>query len=194
MHVTPSRSLGRRHRPGAVLVEFLLSFPILFIITLALFQFGILILVQQAITAAAVQGAREGAKIGHGDSMDDVADGVAETVDQYLSVHGLVFDTKGTDPDVDNDTNPDQVRVLIERNPSTGATQTRQRGNTALDCEANGPLPGEDEIRITVCVQLTDSTGCHPVPNWLSAFGLSFSDREFQISSLANLENPAINP
>ncbi|MFP6765943.1 MAG: TadE family protein, partial [Planctomycetaceae bacterium] len=51
-----------RQRTGVIALEFLLSMPVLFITTLAAFQFGILALVVLTGTTAVMEAAREGAK------------------------------------------------------------------------------------------------------------------------------------
>lgn len=161
-----------RRRRGVITLEFLLAFPIVFITTLAIFQFGILLVVQQAVTGAAVDGAREAAKVGA------TLDCVAACVQQYLSVHCITFDPTGTNT-------TDEAHLLVE--DGSGMT-SGERGNTDLACSPHGPGPSGSQVRVTVCVRVTDAAGCHPVPNWLTSFGFSQEDCVFEISSLANLE------
>lgn len=164
---------GRRPRRAAIIVELLLVFPILFIATLAIFEFGILALVDQTVTAAATEGTREAARIGA------VTNEIAMVIDEILSVHQINFD-----PTTTNAT--DDARVIIEYGPPISTTA--ERGNTTIVCSANGPAVGTDEVKVTVCVNVTNAAGEQPVPDWLSTFGFSLAGRKFEISSLANLE------
>ena len=51
----------KRARKGAVFLEFVVAFPILFFATLAVFEFTMAMIVVDTATTAVVQGAREGA-------------------------------------------------------------------------------------------------------------------------------------
>jgi Flp pilus assembly protein TadG len=166
------RRVGRS-RHAAIIVELLLVFPILFITTLAIFQFGILAVVDQTVTASVTEGAREAAKIGA------VTNEVAGVIDDILSVHAITFD-----PTTTNAT--DDARVIIEYGAPISTTV--ERGNTTITCSAIGPAVGTDEVKVTVCVNVTNAAGEQPVPDWLASFGFSLAGRKFEISSLANVE------
>ncbi len=168
---------GRQNsgRRGVVTLEFILVFPILLIVTVAGFEFGILVLVNQAVASSAVEGAREAAKIG------TTPDEVAETVQQYLVVHGVIFTTNGTN-------NADPARVTIEGDLVTGDPFMGQRGNTTIPCTPNGTVPATDEVRVTVCVNVTNAAGLSPVPDLLEAFGFSLQGRVFEVSSRTDVE------
>lgn len=170
---TGSRQSGRRSRRAAIVVEVLVVFPVLFIATLAVFEFGILVVVDQAITAGATAGAREAAKVGA------VTNEVAAVIDEIISVHQITFD-----PTTTNAT--DDARVIIEYGPPISATA--ERGNTTITCFPQGPAVGTNEVKVTVCVNVTNAAGEQPVPDWLSTFGFSLAGRTFEISSLANVE------
>lgn len=167
------RRPGRHSRRAAIIVELLLVFPILFITTLAIFEIGILVIVDQTVTAAATEGTREAAKIGA------VTNEIATVIDEILSVHQINFD-----PTTTNAT--DDARVIIEY--GAPISTTTERGNTTIPCSANGPAVGMDEVKVTVCVNVTNAAGEQPVPDWLSTFGFSLAGRQFEISSLANVE------
>lgn len=171
-HTGLRRRVGRSRR-AAIIVELLLVFPILFITTLAIFQFGILAVVDQTVTASATAGAREAAKIGA------VTNEVAGVIDDILSVHAITFD-----PTTTNGT--DDARVIIEYGAPISTTV--ERGNTSITCSPIGPAVGTDEVKVTVCVNVTNAAGEQPVPDWLSTFGFSLAGRKFEISSLANVE------
>lgn len=164
---------GGRSRRAAIIVELLLVFPILFIATLAIFEFGILVIVDQTVTAAATEGTREAAKVGA------VTNEVAMVIDEILSVHQIVFDPTATNA-------TDDARVIIEY--GAPISTTTERGNTTIVCSANGPAVGTNEVKVTVCVNVTNAAGEQPVPDWLSTFGFSLVGRKFEISSLANVE------
>lgn len=163
---------GRR---GVVTLEFILAFPVLLIVTLAVFEFGILVLVNQAVTSSAVEGAREAAKLG------TTPDEVAETIQQYLAVHGVIFTTNGT-----NATDP--ARVTIEGDLVTSDPFMGERGNTTIPCTPNGSAPTSDEVRVTVCVNVTNAAGLSPVPDLLETFGFSLQGRVFETSSRTEVE------
>lgn len=168
-----SRRSDQRTRRAAIFVEVLLVFPILFITTLAIFQFGILAVVDQTITASTTAGAREAAKIGA------TTNEIATVIDEILSVHQITFDPTTTNA-------IDDARVIIEYGAPISATA--ERGNTTINCTALGPAVGTDEVKVTVCVNVTNAAGEQPVPDWLSSFGFSLSGRIFEVSSLANVE------
>lgn len=192
----PLRSGSETQRRGVIVLEFLLSMPILFIVTLAAFQFGILALVIQAGTTAVMEAAREGAKAfpsglvldNNGGSTDptgddDIADKIALVVDEFLAVHCLEVRQAG----VSDDAAKANVRVEIDRG---GAMATR--GDTTISCNRTGTPAGANEIVVTVCFNLVDSTNPtghgNPVPDWLSSFNLSIANCRFEMSSRANLE------
>ena len=191
------RQSSRPNRRAVIALEFLLSMPILFIVTLAAFQFGILGLVIQAGTTAVMEAAREGAKAfpstlaldnnGGGNTdptgNDDIADKIALIVDEFLAVHCLEVRQSG----VSDDATKANVRVEIDRG---GAIATR--GDTTIACNRTGTAAGASEIVVTVCFNLVDSSNPtghgNPVPDWLSSFNLSISTCRFEMSSRANLE------
>jgi Flp pilus assembly protein TadG len=167
----PSR---RRRQPtvrrGAVTLEVILALPALLIATIAVFEFGFIMLVHQAVTAAAVEGVREAAK----DQSTTAA--TALEVKQILGIHRLIFVTTGTN-------STDDVRLLVER---FGLT-TEERGNTTLRCSAQGGILQPSQIRVTVCVRMTNSDG-RPVPDWLRSFGFSLAGRTLEASALTTAE------
>ncbi|MCH7990343.1 MAG: pilus assembly protein [Planctomycetes bacterium] len=163
----------RNRRGGSVTLEFILAFPILFIATLAIFEFGILMLVEQAVVTAAIEGSREGAKLGA------TTDCVAKKVQSILGVHCIEFDTMMAQPD------SGEARVIVE---DGSGLISGERGNLSISCTPEGPAPTSTQIRVTVCVPVTDISGCKPVPDWLSYFGFSLQNKVFRVSSVANLE------
>lgn len=174
---TPPRwmppSAHSTQRRAAIIVEFLLVFPILLITTVAVLEFGILSIVNQTVQTAATEGAREAAKIGA------TTNEIATVIDDILSVHQITFDPTATN-------GTDDARVVIEYGAPISTSV--ERGNTGINCSALGPAVGTDEVKVTVCVNVTNAAGQQPVPDWLSTFGFSLSGDTFEISSLANVE------
>lgn len=188
-------------RGGVIVLEFILAMPILFIATLAVFQFGILALVVQAGTTAVMEATREGAKVfASGLSLDnnvagdtdpngddDIADRIALVAEEFLNLHGLeVRDSTPVGTATDNATIANVV-LLIDRG---GATATR--GDEAITCNRTGTAAGATEIVVTLCFNLVDPTNPtragNPVPDWLGAFDMSISSYRFEMTSRANLE------
>ena len=167
---SPQRQRGhtRGNRSGVETLELILAFPILFIATLAIFQFAILVIIQQTITTAATEGARAAAA---GATTDQVAARVLE----FLDIHQITFTTTA------NDTSGN-ARVRVENGGVTNET----RGNTNITCDPDGPTLSSDEVRVSVCV--TATTDDQPVPDWLSSFGFSIAGRTFHVSALAKIE------
>ena len=160
---------------GVITLEFILVLPVLLVATLAVFEFGFLLLVNEAVTAASVRGAREAAKIG------TTPDEVAETVQKYLAVHNITFTTDGTN-------NTDPARVTIEGTLVASDLDMGERGNTSIPCTPKGPSVAANEVRVTVCVNVTDSTGMTPVPDLLSTFGFSLQGYVYESSTRTEVE------
>ena len=172
----PSDRQNRRR--GVEVFELILAIPVLFITTVALFEFGILMLVGQAVTAAAVEGARKGAEVGA------TTDDVAEVVQSFLAIHDLSFVTTGT-----NSGTITPVFLTVEREDGGGGVDVEERGDTDLDsrCSREGPNPDVDEVVVSVCVLITNGDD-DPVPNFLNPFGFSLSGKVLNVSSRAQLE------
>lgn len=186
-------------RRGVVVLEFLLVTPVLFIATLALFEFGFLALVLQLGSTAVIEAAREGGKqfpaglafdnnaIGDFDPVadNDIADRIALLVDEYLAVHGLEVRQNG----INDDTSKANVYLLIER-----GNQVAERGNNTLAGLTTrlGNPPDADEIVVTVSFRLVDTSDPNgpgnPVPDWLNTFGFTLQPYLFEMSSRAKLE------
>lgn len=166
------RSSGESSRRGAIYLEFLLVFPILFIATLALFEFFFIGLIMQTVTTTTIEAAREAAKVG-GTPAE-----VEQVVAGYLGIHGLA-------PGGTLDSSPNgQVHVFVER-PVSG---NYDLGNTAIPCFPQGGSLPASQTRVTISVLLTDAKGCTPVPNMLRSFGFDLGTCRFELSSKETLE------
>lgn len=168
-------------RVGAIALEFLLVFPIVFLATLAIFQFGLLALILQCATSALIEGARTGAAYyPPSTSNADIADQVAARVNQFLAVHGLSVGGSGT------------VEILMERGTNPSVTRGALPSGFTMG-PASGPPPSSSEIRLTLCFPIsyianpTTDRG-HPVPDLLNWLGFSMATKKFEMSTRASLE------
>lgn len=189
----------KRARKGAVFLEFVVAFPILFFATLAIFEFTMALIVVDTATTAVVQGAREGAygfpsTLNFDDNAalntdptadDDIADAIALVMDEYLAVHNLEIRQDGVNDDL---TKPNAyVRIVRE-------TTIAERGDQdlAAACTQAGAAPAAGEIVVTLCFPLVDAanpTGVgNPVPDWLSSVGFSLATYRFEATSRALIE------
>lgn len=154
--LTRIRRSSRRRRGGLTL-EFLLIFLILVVAVFASFQFGIAMVIRQAISHSATVAAREAGKFAD-------ADELVEVVNQILCVHQLAVG--------------DDVSVILE-DPENLDEPVAIRGNVACDPPPE-PLLVEHAVRVTVCVRLDSA----PFYNALSCYGIDFSGKHFQFSSV----------
>ncbi len=170
---TPTQHASRNtSRRASVTVEFLIAFPILIIATLAIFQYGMIALIQHDVNAAAIEGAREAAKLGCS------TDNVAETVDDILSVYNIELDETAK-PAAAN-----QGDAHLDINDgSVGAALTETFGNASITCVPYGPGPTQTQVQVTVCLEIADV-----LPDLLATMGFSIANRTLTASSLATFE------
>jgi Flp pilus assembly protein TadG len=135
---------------------------LLLAVTLAVIEFGMSVLVQQAVVAAANAGARELAK---GASSTEVA----AVISQRLQVYRIRIHPHAP------------VCVTLE----TG-TGTVTFGDPRLGRGSAGPELAPNEVRVTIAALLSRHN--RPVPNWLAPYGVSLSGKLVRGSSLALLE------
>jgi Flp pilus assembly protein TadG len=153
-----------------VLIEFLLTLPVLVIASLAVFEFGMVILFHQAVVVAATEGAREAAK---GGDINDVAD----VVNEFLATHNVSVTAAAT-----------SFGNLILEDGDAGTATYLNADTATLPCDApSDPALVPGELRVTVCVRLTDGMGA-PIPNLLSSFGFSLVGKRLEASSLTYKE------
>ena len=141
-------------------MELLFVLPVLLLTFLAAFQFGVTMLIEQAVTHAATVGAREAGK---GGDIDDVVC-VVETI---MSVHDIRIGPCAS--------------VVLE--DPTAATPVEQRGAFSCTPPAS-PALSENEVRVTVCVDLTKK----PFLNALRPFGIAACGSRFVVSSVVKKE------
>ena len=71
------------------------------------------------------------------------------------------------------------VRLIIEG----GSADPEDFGDPTTPCSANGPTLDADQVRVTVCTQMTSA-----VPDLLNIFGFSLSGRIIEVSAIAQKE------
>jgi hypothetical protein len=143
-------------------IEILFVLPILFLTTMAVFQFGIAILVEQSIVHAATVAAREAGK-------NADADELVFVVNAILANHGLSIG--------------DRASLVLEDPESM--TPVEMRGSLPCDPPAE-PTLANDEVRVTVCVSMNGP----PYINPLRFYGANFEDRFCRASTVVRKEFP----
>lgn len=154
------RSRKFRGRRGVSTIESILVLVILIIASMAAVQFGLALIVRQAITHAATVAAREAAK-----GAD--ADELVEVVETVLAGHQITIG--------------DHATLVFENGPDPLDVEVRG----TLPCQPPAaPTIDGDENRVTLCVSL----GAPPFLNILKCYGIDFCGRHFESSSVATDE------
>lgn len=160
---THSRLSRGKNRRGVEVLELILVLPVLVVALVALVQFGIAMVVHQAVTTAAGAAAREASK-----QADILV--VRDAVDRILSPHNIqILNTPGSG-----------TKVMLD----DGALGTTSFGDAGLSCIAHGNAPAANEVRVTVCIDLAKAK----VPNALASFGLDFAGKRFETSATVRKE------
>jgi hypothetical protein len=184
-----TKSSRQQTRNASVTLEFILVLPLLVVILFAVAQFTVTLLIRQAVTHAAIVGAREAGK---GEGIEEVAravDGVLE------GAHGIdvATVTPRTPPLSASvlDVADSGVQIVLEvGQPDAEGRHAAPYYFGDMNVTCIPPATPEirfDEVRVTVCIDL----GRHPMGNWLHRFSpdyVDFSNRHFSISSLAKKE------
>ena len=157
MFSAPSTRCRRHRRRGGLTIEFLLIFLVLILAVFASFQFGIAMVIRQSISHSATVAAREAGKFA---DIDDLV----EVVNTILCVHRL-------------EVGPD-VQVILE-DPQNLEAPIQTAGADLCDPPAK-PLLLPHAVRVTVCVRLDSA----PFYNGLSCYGIDFTGKHFQFSSV----------
>lgn len=157
----------RSNRRGVQILEALLVIPILLIALAAFFQFGPMVTVQQTVTQASIETAREISKIYEFDISDsgDQAEAV-EVVNDILGVHGIQVGDPG-------------LLVILEDFSGVACL-----GDAALEttyCPASTTVTDGAEFKVTLILSLANA----PVPNVLGAYCVDLSDRHYQVTSVS---------
>ncbi len=163
-----------RRRAGSVLLEFILAFPIILIFSMAIIEFGFFALLQQSITAAAIEGSKEAGRVGSTDLS------IRNLIQEYVATNSLNLSTS-----IPASANSGTVLVVIQRFPVT----TQTIGNSSIPCSPVGPDPAfVNEVKVTICANLTDTAGVTPIPNLLSKYGFSLTGKQVEISAMSFVE------
>lgn len=162
-----ARAPGARRpsRRGAIILELLIVVPILFIGTLAVFEFALLGVALQMVVHAADEGARTSALIGGNDGF------VLNRVEAILGVQGIAVA-------------PGEAAVRIE-----DGGLTTDYGNTGLlpFVLIPGPSPVAGDVRVTVVVPMLIANN-RPVPNWLASFGFDWGSQVIHATAMTREE------
>lgn len=158
--LTPNLKSRSGHRRGVLTLEAVLVLSILIVVTVAVFQFAIVMLIEQGITHAVTVAAREAGK---GADID----ATVESVDAVLGIHGLRIGPGAS--------------LVLEDPLATPSVLVR--GETACQPPSQPPIPS-GYIRATLCVNL----GQRPFLNALRTVCLDFSERTFTVSAVARRE------
>ena len=156
----PARTGRFRRRHGLQTLELVLVLPILMLVTIGVFQFAVLMLVQQAVTHAATVGAREAGKGADVEELVDVVEAILAPHDIKIGPH---------------------ASVTLE--DPTATSPVEQRGSLACPPPST-PSLDSDEVRVTVCLDLTSK----PLLNALKSNGIDLMGKRFRISSVVKKE------
>lgn len=156
-------------RRGAVTLEAILVIPVLILVVMACFEYGVAMLATEGFRAAVTEGAREGAKVPTTIAAVDgvrVINAVKATVEPMLNTQGIA---------------PANIQVIVQ--DSSGV---------ASSGPAVGPVPGVTTVidpavvLVTVRVQFTNTK----IPNLLATFFVDLSTRKFDVSSISRRDVP----
>jgi hypothetical protein len=157
---TSSRSPRRRsRRRGVSTIELVAVLVVLILATFVSLQFGIALIVKQAVAHAATVAAREAAKANPADREE-----LQVCIERVLAPHRIKMGKHAS--------------FVIENpspQPRVGQLPCQPPAEPALD---------SDEVRVTVCVSLT----AHPILNILADYGIDFTGKSFRISATAARE------
>ncbi|NLX97706.1 MAG: pilus assembly protein [Rhodopirellula sp.] len=164
-------------RAGVETLELLLVTPVIVIVFVAAFQFGLVHWTQSAITHAATEGAREAGKDAPYQTAADLVVEIAAVVDAVVQPMGIdISGTLGSG-----------TRVYLEVGPNNANTAWFGDSDPGFDCEPPAsPILASNEVRVTVCVKL-DKTPVLDV-GALSYFGFVFPGNCFRISTVSLIE------
>ncbi len=159
---TKSRTLPKAcsKKRGVVALEFLLLFPILVILLIAVVEFGLILAAAKHVEFASRLGAKLAAETGNLDTFNQPAtpNNLKNQVDQYLITAGYT----------------NSCQVILEHNVM-GIANPIQPNPTVANCPCVpvygpiGSLPMQ-AVRVTVCLPMSGN-----IPNCLSTFGYDVS-------------------
>lgn len=182
-------------RRGALVLEFILTLPLLIIMLLAVIEFALVLQVNQIVAGASRHGAKLASEMSRQLSatpnLGNFNSGAPAVqlktlIDQYLETHGLT----------------ESCAVFLEHNACGVANSNLDSppnnpisnpASLPADCHCSGPatppLPGQDPpadvayVRVTVGVPMAGN-----VPNLLTLFGFDLGEGTFQQTTTMRLE------
>lgn len=149
-----------RRRIGSITIEALMVLFVLIIATIGAFQFGLALIVKQAVIHAASVAAREAAKGATLAELEDV-------VEQVLAGHQITLGAKAS--------------LVLE--DLAGAPPVDQAGTFPCAPPVSPSLQAGD-VRVTLCVSLDQA----PFVNALKPYGSDFTSKAFTVSCLSRKE------
>lgn len=155
----PAIRRRRSQRRGVYTIEIVLVLFVLVLATFVSFQFGIALIVKQAVAHAATVAAREAAKANPATLPE-----LEQIIERVMAGHQIAVGS--------------EMSFVVE-NPNPQPLQ----GTLPCTPPATPVLDG-DEVRVTVCLSLT----AHPILNILDAYGIDFTGKTFAISAVATRE------
>ena len=150
-----------RKRRGVETLELILVLPVLVILIVFCVQFAMVAIFQSAVVHAATVGAREAGK---GADLDTIVD----AVQRIVGVNCIAI----------SDVNGSGTKIILE--DADSMLPPEEFGDPLLDCTLPANALGPNQVRVTVCVDLTATPFC----NALAAWGVTFAGRELKASSL----------
>jgi Flp pilus assembly protein TadG len=164
------RRFFRQRRRAGVVLELIVSLPVLLIAFLAILQFGLFFAGLQQLALASREGAQAAAQYaGLPTSNGPVPASIMQAVGRQLEGSGITTYGVLVEHNVDTPT-PVSPILLASGSPTCMAPAT--------------PLPTSGQyVRVTVCVNLTDIS-----PDLLGMFGFSMVGREAQQTSTFRYE------
>ena len=154
-------------RHGVVTLEAIVGVPILVIVLMAGFEYGLIMIMHQAVMSAVTEAAREGAKVPTTVGAVDgarVLNGVESAVETVLGTHGLTVDVASG------------VQVVVEDSSGVGS-----RGQAIVAPPVVTSVTDLAEVRVTVRVEF-NNTG---IPGLLETFGINLSAKYFEMTSVS---------
>jgi Flp pilus assembly protein TadG len=150
----------RRRRQGVQTLELVIVLPILITVLIAGIQYGIAMVVEQAVVQAATVGAREAGK---GANINDLQ----AVVEAVLYPHDIKIG---------------QCASVVLEDPQAAPPVQQAGALTCAPCSAPDLVAGE--VRVTVCVDLSKK----PFLNALKSIGICNDGKRFVVSSVVKKE------
>lgn len=173
---------GRRRRSGVVVLELILCLAILFVFSLAVVQFGLLLSNYEHVEFSSRVGAKSAAELSTGQlASPTVGDSIKDVVDRILSTKGRM-----------------SCQVYVEHNAPcdglVGTTVSSTAVCAGCDPQTYPPLPSVNDVesgsvRVTVCIPADELA-----PDLLSWLGFSLSGRIVRVSTTYPYEGCPAGP